>query len=235
MTHVKRTRLAAVGTIMALGAATVASASIDIPWSESFTDDPADWFNGSGDAVADWASTDGIDGSDDGYLTADLDFTDLVDGATPILFRAQDEFNSSNNAFVGDWISEGAGQISFWVRHDADAPIPFFMRFATPDNFPGANAVQFVPVAPGAWTQVTFDIVPGNPQLIFEGPASTFESVFSNIGHLQLGLTVPDTLAGAGTFTFDFDQVSVPTPGALVLLPIAALVARRRSRHHATK
>ncbi len=224
----------AITAILAFSTATTAAASIDVPWTETFADDPADWFNGSGDALADWASDGGIDGAGDGYLTADLDFSSLTVGQTPILFRGQDEFNSSANAFVGDWIASGADHISFWVRHDADAPIAFFLRLATPDNFPAANAVQFVPVAPGTWTQVTFDLVPGNPQLIFEGPASTYESVFSNIGHIQLGLTVPESLAGSpDTFTFDFDQVNIPAPGALALLPIAGLISRRRKRRNA--
>ena len=205
--------------------------SIDLSFTEDFTTDASNWYDASESGTSTWISTGGIGGAGDGYITADLDFSALADGDTPVLFRAHDEYDASGDAFVGNWIAEGVTEVSFWVRHDAAAPISFFTRIATPTNFPAANAVQFVPVLPGTWTEVVFTIAPDNPAVIYEGPASTYGSVFSNVGNLQFGVSVPASLAGSGTFTFDLDGVgAVPAPGAAALLPAALLLGRRRRR-----
>ena len=94
-----------------------------------------------------------------------------------------------------------------------------------------ATAIGFVPVFPNAWTTITIGIDPFNPQFIsFEG--QTFEAAFSNIGHLQVGVSVPEGFGGVDqSYTFDLDQVRVvPSGSAAGLFGIAGLAAARRRR-----
>jgi hypothetical protein len=67
----------------------------------------------------------------------------------------------------------------------------------------------------------------------FEG--SNFNTVFSNVGHVQLGVSAPAALtADATVFTFDIDKASiamvVPEPTTLIAIIIAgaALASSRR-------
>ena len=112
-------------------------------------------------------------------------------------------------------------------------PLTFFARFADPNNFPGAIAVNFAPVFANTWTELSFSIDANNPQFVgFEG--QTFESVFDNIGDIQIGVSVPDTFAGTTTpFTFDIDSatVTVPEPSTslLALLGLGFLARRKRA------
>jgi hypothetical protein len=144
------------------------------------------------------------------------------------LFRAQDEFNSSGHAFEGNWIVQNIGQFSALVRHNAPLPLSFFARFSGPGNFPGGTAVKFAPVLPNTWTELSFDIRPSNPEFVtYEG--TSFNTVFSNVGHIQLGLSVPAALAANSTaFMFDIDKVSIaraiPEPSTLVALLLAGAV-----------
>jgi hypothetical protein len=148
-------------------------------------------------------------------------------GTSMVLFRAQDEFNSSAHALEGNWIADGAGEFSAFVRHNAPMPLTYFARFSGPGNSPGGIAVKFAPVISGVWTQLKFAINPGNPEFVtFEG--SSFSTVFTNIGHLQLGVNVPAALAGNITqYTFDIDKASlaapVPEPTAFVASVIAGM------------
>lgn len=206
-----------------------AFAGVTPPITENFNTDAANWRNSAGTAELDWISSGSFDGS--AFASGTLNFMNSVEGDTPIAFRAQDEFNSSGNAFVGDWIAGGATEFSAWVRHDAAVPLSFFTRFSSPFNFPGAIAVEFAPVLPNTWTQLTFAIDPNNPQFIsFEG--SDFNSVFSNVGHIQIGVDVPLALAGLDqTFTFDLDHARlIPAPGAVSLFALSGIVALRRRR-----
>ena len=153
-----------------------------------------------------------------------------------MLFRAQDEFNSSGHALEGNWVAQNVGQFSTYVRHNAPQPLSFFTRFSGPGNFPGGTAVKFAPVLPNTWTQLTFDIRADNPEFVtFEG--SSFNTVFSNVGHVQVGVSVPAPLnANSTAFAFDIDKVSiapaVPEPATFAAVFIAgmALVGVRRTR-----
>ena len=130
--------------------------------------------------------------------------------------------------FVGNWITDGVREFSFWVRHDAVAPLDLFDRFATPANFPGAVGISFVPVAPNTWTEIIIPIFAGSPNIILEG--SPFNDVFSNIGNVQIGASVTADMIGQ-TITFDLDKVSItPAPGALGLLAVAGLLGSRTRR-----
>jgi MYXO-CTERM domain-containing protein len=153
-------------------------------------------------------------------------------GTSAVIFRAQDEFNSSGNAFVGDWIADKITKLSVQVRHNAPMPLSYFSRFSGPGNFPGATAIQFAPVMPNTWTTLTFNITPTSPQFVtFEG--MDFTSVFKNIGHIQLGVSIPAALANDTTlYKYDIDGVSaVPEPASIGLAALAlGLLATYRRR-----
>ena len=109
----------------------------------------------------------------------------------------------------------------------------FFTRWANPANYPAAAGVTG-PVMPNTWTQINFAITAGSP-LVYEGPPSTYGSVFGNVGHIQIGVYQPgDGLAGVDhDYTFDLDQVSItPEPGSIALLGagVVCVIARRRRR-----
>ncbi len=197
-----------------------------VPFTETFSNNSSNWYNSSGSSPVDWISSGGPDGS--AFAATSLNFSGLSAGDPAVLFRAQDEFNSSAGAFIGDWVASGVSGFNAFVRHDADVPLNFFVRFASPSNFPGANNVFFIPVPGDTWTNLAA-VLP-NPNLIFfEGPF-TYQQVFGNIGHVQIGVTAPVPLAGTDTLVhFDLDNVSiVPEPATLGLLAVGVLVAFRR-------
>ena len=107
-------------------------------------------------------------------------------------------------------------------------PVNVFARIAGPANFPGAAAVAFAPVLPDVWTFVSIPIAEGLPNIILEG--ASFDDVFSNVGHLQIGVSTPEGFDGDPTmYTYDLDNVSiVPAPAALALLALGGMVGRRR-------
>ena len=197
-----------------------------LPFLEDFESGPADWRDNNMDLPA-WLASGGPDNSS--YVTASYLVPPDIPPFGVIMFRAQDEFGSSGNNFFGNWITDGVKEFSYWVRHDAPGPLLVFARWASPDNFPGAIGIDFAaPVLPGAWTEVVVPIYEWNPDIIIE--AGTFESVFSNIGHVQIGFIKPPEYIGA-TITLDLDKVAItPAPGGLALLAIAGLAVRRRRR-----
>jgi len=149
----------------------------------------------------------------------------------PLAFRHPNA-NGSQRTAPDNWIGDPVSSFSFSVRHDAPQPLNFFTRFASSMNFPGATAVQFVPVAPDTWTELSVAITDGNPQFVsFEG--SSFAAVFSAIGNLQLGVSVPAGLAGdPATYNFALDRVgvTVPEPAGAALASLASLLCLRRRR-----
>jgi hypothetical protein len=217
--------------VAVLGLAATAHAGLDVvPFTEDFTDGPQNWFDAPGTSVVSWSADGGPNGAGDGYISTSFAFADIPDPTLGTsIFRAQDEFNSSGNAFVGDWIAGGVNEVSFWFRHDAPAPVNVFARFASPVNFPAAVGLVFQPILPNTWTQVSVPLFDGSPNLIYEGPFG-FGDVFSSVGHLQLGILPPMGFENDPTlYTFDVDKVSiVPAPGALALLGLAAFARRRR-------
>lgn len=183
-----------------------------VPFVEDFTSGVANWADISGGSLLSHVAGGGPDGG--AYATTRQSLVNLTD-QNVALFRAQDEFNSSAHAFEGNWLAQQIGQFSTYVRHNAPLPLNFFTRFSGPGNFPGAAAVKFAPVLPNTWTLLNFAISPGNPEFVtFEG--SNFNAVFSNVGHIQVGVTVPAALgSNPALFTFDIDKaaiVAVPEP-----------------------
>ena len=211
--------------------------AITVPSVEHFQTGHANWFNASGAAPVNWLASGGPDGSS--FVSTSFNFVNQTPGLpfpnnAVSLFRAQDEFNSSDHAFEGDWIGAGVSQFNFRVRHNAPTAMNFFVRFATASNSPAWSGVAFAPVGPNQWTQVTINIAFGDPGLFFEGPPPTinnFNQVFGNIGHVQIGVFGGDMAGVNQEFTFDLDQPSiVPAPGLLSGLGLFALLRRSRKR-----
>jgi hypothetical protein len=200
-----------------------------VPFTEDFTNTVSNWADNSAMNLLNYVSSGGPDGGS--YASAST----ALSGTSMVLFRAQDEFNSSSHALEGNWVADGVAEFSAFVRHNAPVPLNYFARFSGPGNFPGGTAVKFAPAVPGAWTQLKFIINSGNPEFVtFEG--TSFATVFSNVGHVQLGVNVPAQLAGNATpYTFDIDKASiaaqVPEPSAFIALAVVgmhlALLGRR--------
>jgi hypothetical protein len=209
------------------------SGGATVPFTEDFTSGAANWGDNSGANLLSHTTTGGPDGG--AYATTSKSVENLG-GQSAVLFRAQDEFNSSGHALEGNWIAQNVGQFSAYVRHNAPQPLSYFARFSGPGNFPGGTAVKFAPVLPNTWTQLTFDIRADNPEFVtFEG--SSFNTVFSNVGHVQLGVSVPASLnANTTAFAFDIDKASItpaiPEPTTLfsTFLAAMALISWRRTR-----
>jgi len=200
---------------------------------ETFDTDSANWLNASATSFLDWFPSGGPDGS--AYASGTFNFVGANAGDTPVILRARSSANSSGNIFFGDYITEGVTELQFSIRHDGPAPVTLFTRFANPNNFPGATAILFTPIASNTWTDISIAIDPSNPAFVtFEG--SDFNTIFSNIGRLQFGVSVDSGLAGLDQdIRFDIDNVRlVPTPGPALagslVLAGAALRRRRVSR-----
>jgi hypothetical protein len=221
--------------LLAIAAGTFASPTfaVTVPFTENFTSDAANWRDGAG-AAATWVASGGPDGSS--YITSTASAFFLDDNDPVVLFRGQVGFNSSGDAFVGNWISTGVNQFSVWVRHNAPVSLDFFVRFATSGNFPGTAADKGALIAPNTWTKLSYEISPShiNEYLFPEGPPSFYNSTFSSLGNIQIGYSVP---AGFGldtnSYTFALDQPSIPTPepGSMFLaMSFAAIAFMRRRR-----
>lgn len=187
--------------------ASVPALATTVPFTESFATDAANWRDSPGTATATWLSSGGADAG--GYISEDFNFVNSVPGGPPVvLLRGQSNFGASGNNFFGNWIADGVTEFRVWVRHNAPTEVTFFTRFASPAAFPGAFA-ELTPVPQGVWTHLTVPIRADNPQFItFEG--SNFVTVFSNIGRVQIGVEIPNSLAGVDSvYNFDADLVSI--------------------------
>jgi MYXO-CTERM domain-containing protein len=210
-----------------LGLCAAGAPAAVVPFTEDFDLDSANWYDADGLNPVSWVASGGPDGG--AFASTVVTVPDPLPPTGLIVFRGQDEFNSSGGAFEGDWIADGVSQFSFWLRHDGPAPLDVFGRFASPLNFPGAAGVSFVPVLPDTWTEIVIDIAPTSPQIVLEGPIS-FDDVFSNIGNVQVGILPSDAFINQ-TITVDLDKVSItPAPGGLLLLGLGGLAGVRRRR-----
>lgn len=185
-----------------LGLAAQTAQALNVPFTEHFASNSANWRDASGTAVVGWSSNGGPDGS--GYATTSFNFSTSGPGSTPAVFRNQEEFNSSGLAFQGDWVAGDVRQFGAYVRHNAGMNLNFFVRFADPANFPGAAAVISTPVPSGQWTHISVPMIAS--RFVFEGPFG-FNDVFDNLGHIQIGVVTPPALENANvTVGFDLDQ-----------------------------
>jgi hypothetical protein len=203
--------------------------AVTVPYEESFSADTSNWKN-SASIDPTYVASGGSDGG--GFIETAFAFTSSA-STTPVLFRGHDSFDASGDAFVGDWIGEGITKLRAKVRHNAPQPLNFFARIASPFSFPGAVAIDFAPVMPNVWTEVSFDISAASSQFVsFEG--TDFATVFSDVGNVQFGVGAPDELVSDTTqYTYQLDQVSiVPEPAcwllALVLAGFSCLSRRSR-------
>jgi len=198
-----------------VGGAVATTSGATVPFTESFSVDSANWMDIASSPVAWIASGGAQDGG--GYISVDFNFVDSTAEDTPALFRAQDEFGSSGGAFEGDWIGDGVGRFSVFVRHNAGVPLSFYIRFTPVVNFPGALWPSPPPIGPpmapvpsGEWTELSFAVSAENPSIWFPEGAGNFASVFGGVGHVQIGVVPPVDLVGVDqAVTFDVDTVSI--------------------------
>lgn len=220
-------------TVIALLPA-IATAAPALPFTETFDTGANNWLGGDFLPATEVAAG-GIGNS--AFISAQTGFEFAEPDGFNVVFRGNTGFfpgtDASDGAFNGNWIDAGVTNLSFSVRHDISQPVTFFARIAANTNgapFPGAVAIAFQPVVAGEWTTISLDISPSNPAFVsFEG--STYESVFSNVGFIQIGVATPNGLVGdPSLFTVDLDNVSIiPAPAGLALLvPGLAAVRRRR-------
>ena len=206
-----------------------------VPFTENFTSSVSNWADASGQNLAAFVPSGGPDGGS--YASCTFNVSTSGDGDGIIVFRGQDEFNSSNDAFEGNWLAGGINHFSAYVWSNAPVPVKFFARFATASNFPGVAADNGTVAQPNTWTLLSFDINPSqiNATLFPEGPDSFYDSVFKNLGHVQVGFDVPTGYGMTNaTFTFGLDKVSISTPepstGVLALGGLGLGFFRRRLR-----
>lgn len=225
------TRGAALAAVVAVSAsmlvANTAHASV-VGFTERFVSNSASWRNSNGAADLAWFASGGPTGGSYASSTFNLSVT-TAGGFPPTVIRAQQGYGSSGGAFAGNWIADGVTGITFKFRHDLSEAVNVTGRFASANNFPGAAVVAFTPVQPNTWTTIFIDMTATSPNFVsFEG--SSYAAVFSNIGNMQFGFTVPTALVGQNIDGhFDIaDFAIVPAPGAMALLGVAGLASRRR-------
>jgi hypothetical protein len=222
-------KAASIAAVVALSQFVAAHASAAITdFSENFAAGAQNWRNSNGASVLAWSATGGPD--DGAYVRSVFNLSSTtVGGFPPTVIRAQSSYGSSNGAYVGNWIAAGVTGVNFMFRHDLSEAISVTGRFATPVNTPGASTVSTIVVNPNTWTLISFDLREGSPDIISLG-GGTYAQIFSNIGNMQIGFSVPAALAGQNVNgSFDLTNFNiVPAPGALALLALGGLAARRR-------
>ena len=167
-------------------------------FTETFDTGHSNWLDVA-EMLLDYNATGGNPG---GYIA---DTPAMFDSGGTI-FRGHDNFMSSGNAFVGDWVADGVTTLSFDVLHDSPVDMTFLARIATSSgfstNFPAFIAFNPVPVSAGSWSTVTLNVTNTSPFLINEGAGvgATHATVFSNVLKIQIlaePVPEPTGLAGA--------------------------------------
>jgi hypothetical protein len=212
------------------------------PYTENFATDSAQWLNGPQTGFANWVASGGPDGSS--YISASMDTVGTTLDGAKVLFRGNSTtsppIHASNDEFLGDWLAGGIGQFSVYVYHEAPEALPYFARFAKSTGFPGVAAEEGTLVQPFTWTKLNYGINPSQigstlfPETTTPGTElATYNSVFTDIGRVQIGFSVPASMVGsANTYLYAIDQVSVaiPEPASAVLLVAGAFAANVRRR-----
>lgn len=210
-------------SVVFLAVAGSASAAV-VPFTETFSGPAANWSSGASFTALSYVASGGPDGS--GYGSTTVSFASAQAGDQPLIFRGQSNFGSSGNAFVGNWITDGVTAFSFSVRHNATSPVSFYARFA-PAAGPGAVALVSGGTVSGEWTTYTVAI---NPAAFFIYEGTNFNTTFSNVARVQIGVLVDGNLAGQSAVTLDIDNVRIVPAPATALIPAAGLLALRRRR-----
>ncbi|MFM1867611.1 MAG: hypothetical protein RL591_1019 [Planctomycetota bacterium] len=216
--------------VAVVGCVAASSSAAITDFTENFATGPQNWRNSNGASVLNWSATGGPDGG--AYVTSIFNLSSTtVGGFPPTVIRAQQSYGSSGGAYVGNWIAAGVTGVSFSFRHNLSEAVTVTGRFATPVNTPGASTISSVAVLPNTWTTISFDLREGSSDIISLG-GGTYSAIFSNIGNMQFGFTVPTALAGQNIDgSFDLTNFAiVPAPGALALLGLAGLAGLSRRR-----
>lgn len=210
--------------VLAVTSMTGSASAAVVPFTETFNADASAWLTGASTAPT-YNTSGGIDGS--GYISYTSTFTSGATGmgGTPpqaILFRGNNAANASGDAFVGNWFTAGVDTFSVAVRHNYTSTLSLYARLDAGAGAAASLAPNVYSITPDTWTTITFPITNSNPPFVSFG-GGNFNSVFSNIQNVQLGLYLP----ASTTFTdlrFDIDNVSlsaVPEPGSLTLISLA--------------
>jgi len=198
-------------------------------FTETFETGANGWLQGSFSAPT-YNATGALDGSAFITSTADLNSAGPF-GLT--IFRGQDDFDASGDAFVGDYLASGIDRISFDFRHNAGQDLGIALRVATSNNFPAFAVELDGPVASGEWVTLSFDLSFFNPLLTIEGAPTpeAFNAIMQSVGNIQVSADRPDGLTTPLVVDFDLDNVAItPAPGALALLGFGGFAAARRRR-----
>lgn len=226
-------RTARLTAIAALFIATPVFAVVVNPFTETFDSTASNWSTAASPLThPTYIATGGPDGST--FARTSFPLANSVSGDQPLVFRGQNNFNSSGGAFIGNWLGAGVEELNASIRHNGSAPITFYVRlapFLAPNVVgPGVISIFSVPVQPNTWTTLSLAVDPST-SFIYE--AGDFYSNFTNVARVQYGFFVNDSIAGSTTpLQVDIDNVGlVPAPGASALgLGTLALATRRRRR-----
>ena len=235
-----------VSALLALVCASSALQALTLPYTEDFDTGIANWRTNSTSTFMTPVLSGGPDGSS--YALSTYNFQSYnynpssMTGNVVVLHRgtynADPALSASGHNFAGNWIDGGVGEFRFTVRHNAPMPLSYYTRFAKPPFAPnanaGASAIQLGEVQPGVWTEVVFAIAPDNPEFVSFQNLS-FAQIFSGIGSLQIGVDVPQNLAGVNQLiTFEIDKISIgvpePSTFAMSFLGLAGVMVRRKKR-----
>src|SRR5262245_36582763 len=113
-------------TIFGLAGTNGLGSSVAVPTVENYSIDTTNRRE-VGSVNLTYQASGGPDGS--GYVTTSYPL-DAVPDTGVILFRGHDSFNSSGDAFVGDWLTPGVGTLTAFVRHNGPEALPIFARIA---------------------------------------------------------------------------------------------------------
>ena len=178
------------------------------PFTEPFATDASNWRQSDGISTLTWTPMGALDGTS--YGGATFNFVNQPANATPIVFRGATTYGTSGGAIFGDYRTDPVARVRIDVRQNSGVPLMFFARFSP--GAAGGVALAPMPVMPGGWQTITFNIGPTDA-VIYEGPGVTYTTVFSNVTRVQFGVLVPSSLAGVDqVFQFDLDNIALLPP-----------------------
>jgi len=206
-------------------------AKADVIFTEPFSLNASGWANNA-NSPATWATTGGVTGDGDGYITAAA----VTTSSGAVVLRAQTNLGSSPGLF-GNWTSTGTSPLSvytlsFDLYQDSSTAQDFGLRFTTAAGFPGAFSTSTISVSSGVWTH--FDVPINSTAFTFPEGGGDYNSIFSSLARVQF--TVSGT--PASTFNVRLDNVtinSVPEPSTFALagagLGLLGIMTRRMKRN----